>query len=105
MSRSFRESYLGFCVKPLRSWLKGSYFKAARSLRRRLNMCRHEEERPLMPKTLNRKWMGDYSWGVWTFSSGEHRLVRRNGRKFLIRDRNFVETEDYSCRPYKIFRK
>lgn len=105
MSRSFRESYLGLCEKPLRGWRKGPCLKAARRLRRHLKMCRHEEDRPLMPKRLNRRWMGDYSWEEWTFSDGERRLVRRNGRKFLIRDRNFVETEDYSLRPCKIFRK
>lgn len=93
MSRSFRESKFGKCDKPYRGYYAGVLLRGARSLRRSLDRIPAGETEDTMPKFLNRRWMGNFTCRQWHPKDKAFRLIRRNGRKFLLQRKDFVEDE------------
>lgn len=103
MSRSFRESYLGKPRKPWRSWRKNP--KPVRKLRRDLAVIRDEENKAATPQRINRKWMGYFTCRVWSAPDYMYGIARRNGRKFLLKRKNFEPDEYYWSRNWRVCQK
>lgn len=91
MSRSFRQSYRGACLKPCRGWPQGKNRREARALKRRLAKMVDEENIPVLPQKVGRKWMGRFAWKKWASANREYRVEVRNRRLRLIRREEYAD--------------
>lgn len=90
----------GKCLKPERNWRKNP--KPVRRLRRNLPAL---DDKAGIPRRLNSKWMGLFTWNSWTFPDEEYLVVRRNGRKLLLKKKGFEPDEYYLESPLACFPK
>lgn len=84
MSRGFSESCRGACWKPLRGWLQGKMRNRVESLRHRLRKLHDEDDSLIMPRIVNRNYMGEFDGKRWREPNHGCEVILRNGRKVLL---------------------